>query len=191
MKQGARVKHDMFFQERLNDKALHFRSETADLLSGMERELLLKRADQAEKASHISAWLSSPGLRPRHDRYPKARIVLHATDALRRARKLPARNDLRNWRERCETSTGRASTPISKATRAPQRAPRICGDLMGGADNPKWMSDQNIGHYHAIADECYARAEHARYVPDKEAWLKLAAEWIALAEDSLRRRSSG
>jgi hypothetical protein len=51
------------------------------------------------------------------------------------------------------------------------------------------MSDQNIGRYRAIADECYARAEHARYVLDKEAWLKLAAEWTALAEGAAWRRS--
>jgi hypothetical protein len=54
---------------------------------------------------------------------------------------------------------------------------------MGGADNPKWMSDQNIGRYRAIADECYARAEQARHALDKEAWLKLATEWVMLAED--------
>jgi hypothetical protein len=62
---------------------------------------------------------------------------------------------------------------------------------MDGADSPKWMSDQNIGRYRAIAAECHARAEDARYVLDKEAWLKLAAEWLALAEDTLRRRTDG
>ncbi|GAB1715381.1 MAG: hypothetical protein NTAFB05_04230 [Nitrobacter sp.] len=62
---------------------------------------------------------------------------------------------------------------------------------MDGADNPKWMSDQNIGRYRAIADECHAHAEHARYVLDKEAWLKLAADWNVLAEDAARRRRNG
>jgi hypothetical protein len=61
---------------------------------------------------------------------------------------------------------------------------------MGGADNPKWMSDQNIGRYRAIADECYAPAEQARHALEREAWLKLADEWIALAEAMLRRRSN-
>ena len=38
--------------------------EAADLRSGKDRELLLNRAEQAEKASRIDAWLSSSGLRP-------------------------------------------------------------------------------------------------------------------------------
>jgi hypothetical protein len=63
VKQRARVKHDKTFQERLNDQALHLIGKAADLPSGKQRELLLKRADQAEKASRINAWLSSPGLR--------------------------------------------------------------------------------------------------------------------------------
>lgn len=63
MNQRARVKHDKTFQERLNDEALHLRGEAADLPPGKQRELLLKRADQAEKASRIDVWLSSPGLR--------------------------------------------------------------------------------------------------------------------------------
>ncbi|WP_439925269.1 hypothetical protein [Nitrobacter sp. JJSN] len=62
---------------------------------------------------------------------------------------------------------------------------------MSGADNLKWMSDQNIGRYRAIADECHAHAEQARYAPDREAWPKLAADWNALAEDVLRRGSNG
>jgi hypothetical protein len=62
---------------------------------------------------------------------------------------------------------------------------------MACADNPRWMSDQNIGRYRATADECQAHAEQARHALDREAWLKLAAEWIALAEDTLRRRSNG
>jgi hypothetical protein len=63
VKQRARVKHDKTFQERLNDQALYLIGKAADLPSGKQRELLLKRADQAEKASRINAWLSSPGLR--------------------------------------------------------------------------------------------------------------------------------
>ncbi|MDR6304397.1 hypothetical protein GGQ85_002104 [Nitrobacter vulgaris] len=77
--------------------------------------------------------------------------------------------------------------PISEAS----SAPRVCGEPMGDADSSKWMPNQNIGRYRAIADECYARAEHARYVLDKEAWLKLAADWNALAEDAAQRRDDG
>lgn len=61
---------------------------------------------------------------------------------------------------------------------------------MSGADSLKWVSDQNIGRYRATADECHAHAEQARHAPDRDAWLKLAAEWIALTEDTLRRRSN-
>ncbi|WP_425905457.1 hypothetical protein [Nitrobacter sp. TKz-YC02] len=62
---------------------------------------------------------------------------------------------------------------------------------MGGLGNPKWMSEQNVERYRATADECQAHAEQARHAIDKEAWLKLAAEWIALADNTLRRRSNG
>jgi hypothetical protein len=53
------------------------------------------------------------------------------------------------------------------------------------------MSDRDIGHYRAMADECYARAEEARYVLEKEAWLRLAADWNALAADAARRSRDG
>jgi hypothetical protein len=62
---------------------------------------------------------------------------------------------------------------------------------MRGADRPKWMSDQNIGRYRAMADDCYAHAEHVKNELDKQAWLKLANDWNALAEDTLRRRPDG
>mgnify|MGYP001080335130 FL=1 len=64
MNQRMRVKHEKTFQQRLKDEALRLRDEDADLPSGKDRELLLKRAEQAEKASRIDAWLSSSGLRP-------------------------------------------------------------------------------------------------------------------------------
>ncbi|WP_425905735.1 hypothetical protein [Nitrobacter sp. TKz-YC02] len=59
------------------------------------------------------------------------------------------------------------------------------------ADGPKWMSDQNVGRYRAMAHECRACAEQARYELDRQAWLKLAADWNALAEGALRRRPDG
>ena len=62
---------------------------------------------------------------------------------------------------------------------------------MGGAGAPKWMSERNVARYRAIADECHARAEHARYVLDKEAWLRLAADWNALAADAARSSRDG
>lgn len=61
MNQRIRVKHKKAFLQRLNDKAQRLRDEAAELLSGKDREFLL---NQADKASRLDAWLSSPGLRP-------------------------------------------------------------------------------------------------------------------------------
>jgi hypothetical protein len=64
-KQRKRVKHIETFEERLAQEAIKFK-EAADKqpVGSMARELLLRRARQAETASHIDQWLSSPGLRP-------------------------------------------------------------------------------------------------------------------------------
>ncbi len=62
---------------------------------------------------------------------------------------------------------------------------------MGSLDNPKWMSEQHVESYRATAGECQAQAEQARHAIDRAAWLKLAADWNALAEDALRRRPNG
>ena len=52
------------FEDRLANEAARLRKEAGLLPAGIERELLLRKARQAETASHISEWLSSPGLRP-------------------------------------------------------------------------------------------------------------------------------
>ena len=64
-KQRRRVKHIATFEERLAQEAIKFK-EAADKqpIGSMARELLLRRVRQAETASHISQWLSSPGLQP-------------------------------------------------------------------------------------------------------------------------------
>jgi hypothetical protein len=60
-----RVKHTTTFEERLANEAIKFREAAEKEPPGsMARELLLRRARQAETASHISDWLSSPGLQP-------------------------------------------------------------------------------------------------------------------------------
>jgi len=65
----------------------------------------------------------------------------------------------------------------------------VCVELIDGADRLEGrMPDLEIARYRARAKECHARAEHARNGLDKEAWLKLAAEWISLAADVERRR---
>ena len=64
-KQRRRVKHIATFEERLAEEAVKFR-EAAEAQPGgsLARELLLRRARQAETASQINSWLRSPGLQP-------------------------------------------------------------------------------------------------------------------------------
>jgi len=62
MQKRRRVKHTATFEERLAMEADRFR-EAAQHETGTARELLLKRARQAETAAHINDWLKSPGLK--------------------------------------------------------------------------------------------------------------------------------
>jgi hypothetical protein len=62
--QRRRFKHTETFEERLAVEAARFRKAAAEAEPGMARELLLKRARQAETALHINDWLKSPGLQP-------------------------------------------------------------------------------------------------------------------------------
>lgn len=67
-----RVKHVETFEERLAKEAAKFRAAAEEQPAGSTaRELLLRRARQAEAASNMNRWLSSPGQRP-----PKALQVL-------------------------------------------------------------------------------------------------------------------
>lgn len=60
-----RVKHKATFEERLAEEAIKFKEAAEKEPPGSTaRELLLRRARQAETASHINDWLSSPGLQP-------------------------------------------------------------------------------------------------------------------------------
>ncbi len=52
------------FEERLAEEAAQFRKAAEQAEPGMARDLLLKRARQAETPSHMNAWLKSPGLQP-------------------------------------------------------------------------------------------------------------------------------
>ena len=63
MQTRRRIRHKKTFEERLAEDAQRFREAAANAPSGTPRELLLKRARQAETALHISDWLRSPGLR--------------------------------------------------------------------------------------------------------------------------------
>lgn len=60
-----RFKHEKTFQERLAEEAEQFKAAAAQQpLGSHARELLLRRARQAETAAHIDRWLKSPGLQP-------------------------------------------------------------------------------------------------------------------------------
>jgi hypothetical protein len=59
-----RVKHERTFEERLAEEAARFRDLAAQTPAGVKREVYLRRARQAETASHINEWLKSPGLQP-------------------------------------------------------------------------------------------------------------------------------
>ena len=59
-----RVKHTLSFEERLAKEAILFKEEAERLPAGSKaRDLMLRRARQAETASHMSEWLRSPGLK--------------------------------------------------------------------------------------------------------------------------------
>ena len=64
IKRRRRIKHEKTFQERLAEEAIRFKEAAKDLPPGTARELLLRRARQAETAAHIDEWLTSPRLHP-------------------------------------------------------------------------------------------------------------------------------
>ena len=59
-----RFKQTQSLEERLAKEAKRLRKEAKLLPPGAVRETLLRRARQAETGSHMSEWLSSPGLQP-------------------------------------------------------------------------------------------------------------------------------
>jgi hypothetical protein len=63
--QRRRTKYETTFEERLAEEARRFKEAAEQQPPGSTaRELLLRRARQAETASHISSWLSSSELAP-------------------------------------------------------------------------------------------------------------------------------
>jgi hypothetical protein len=62
--QRRRFKQTQSLEERLADEAKRLRDEAKLLPRGAVREDVLRRARQAETASHINLWLSSKGLQP-------------------------------------------------------------------------------------------------------------------------------
>jgi hypothetical protein len=57
-----RFKQTVSLEERLAEEAKRLREEAKLLPPGAEREALIRKARQAETGSHMSEWLSSPGL---------------------------------------------------------------------------------------------------------------------------------
>jgi hypothetical protein len=62
--QRRRFKHTKTFEERLAEEAAQFRKAAEQAQPGLARDLLLRRARQAETASRMNEWLTSPGLQP-------------------------------------------------------------------------------------------------------------------------------
>ena len=63
MEKRRRFTQKQSLEQRLAVKALRLREEAKGLPPGIAREALLRKARQAETASHMSEWLSSPGLK--------------------------------------------------------------------------------------------------------------------------------
>ena len=62
--QRRRFKNVLSFPDRLTNESNRLREQAEALPHGPERDALLKKARQAEVASRMDEWLSSPGLRP-------------------------------------------------------------------------------------------------------------------------------
>jgi hypothetical protein len=64
MKQRRRFKQTESLEDRLGKEAERLKEQARELPHGPEREILLRKARQAETGSHMSEWLRSPGLQP-------------------------------------------------------------------------------------------------------------------------------
>lgn len=63
MQKRRRTRHTATFEERLDEMAAKLKEQARRMPPGKERDILMRRARQAETAAHINAWLTSPGLR--------------------------------------------------------------------------------------------------------------------------------
>lgn len=62
--QRRRFKQTVSLEERLAQEAARLREQARQLPAGAEREILLRKARQAETGCHMTEWLRSPGLKP-------------------------------------------------------------------------------------------------------------------------------
>ena len=68
MQRRRRFKQTLSLQDRLAAWADEIRKQAASLPSGPERDALLKKAGQADVASHLDSWANSAGLQlPKSD----------------------------------------------------------------------------------------------------------------------------
>lgn len=64
MQKRRRFKQTETLEERLGGEVIRLREEAKALPHGAKREKLIRKARQIETASHLSEWLTSPGLSP-------------------------------------------------------------------------------------------------------------------------------
>ena len=64
MQRRRRFKQNISFHDRLTTWADQVREQANSLPPGPERDALLKKASQADTASHLDDWANSPGLQP-------------------------------------------------------------------------------------------------------------------------------
>ena len=62
--QRRRFKQIHSLEARLAEEARRLREKARSLPPGAVREEILRKARQAETGSHMTEWLTSPGLRP-------------------------------------------------------------------------------------------------------------------------------
>jgi hypothetical protein len=62
--QHRRFKQNQSLEERLSEEAKHLREEAKLLPPGAARDEIIRKARLAETGSHMTEWLTSPGLRP-------------------------------------------------------------------------------------------------------------------------------
>jgi hypothetical protein len=64
MERRAHSKQIESLEARLAAEAARLRHQAKALPPGLQREELLRKARQAETGSHLTEWLTSPGLQP-------------------------------------------------------------------------------------------------------------------------------
>jgi hypothetical protein len=64
MKRRRRFKQTLTLEARLAEEAKRLRDEAKMLPPSAERDEMIRKARQAETASQMNGWLTSPGLRP-------------------------------------------------------------------------------------------------------------------------------